>query len=330
MTPLFLVQTHKDPGQIVRLVRLLRAGCPGSIVLVSHDFRSCSIPHSLFGKDPNVYVIEGRGGRGDFEIVESYLAALRWLRDKRIYYDWLTNLSGQDYPVAPLAAFANDLSECRHDGFLHHFDAFAQNPREMAPMAWPPRHGMDRYLYQYTKLKGTLTTLERALFRLPRMAIERCTERYRFNTAYGLLAGYRADRTPFSDEFRCYAGSYWHTIRRRCAEYMLDFVDCHPEATAYLRKVLVPDECFIQTVLVNNRRFRFVRDNRRYYDMSRSRLGHPKTMTKDDLPRFAGRHYVFARKFESNDVALLDKLDQLALADTEHVSNGHAQAGAFS
>jgi hypothetical protein len=283
-------------------VRTLRAGCPEAAVLVSHDFRATPLPRGTFGGDGNVHVIQGKGGRGDFEIVDGYLAALRWLRDNKVNYTWITNLSGQDYPVASLADFAEELSTAPHDGFLQHADA----------RTYKPCDGTDRYYFQYRKLKDNLGVAERALLRVPRVALERFSGRYRINTSYGLMIGRRARPLPFNDGFRCYAGSYWHTIRRRCAQYLLDFVDTEPAQIAYLRRVLVPDECFFQTVLVNHPGFRFVNDNRRYFDMRGARHGHPKVMTEDDLPKFLGGRYVFARKFEkSND--LLDRLDRDAL-----------------
>lgn len=314
MRQLFLIQTHNNPDQLRRLVGTLRAGCPGSAVLVSHHHRAEPLPPSLFAGISDVGVIAGDGGRGDFSILDGYLAALRWARDSRIDYDWLTNLSGQDYPVSSLPKFAQELSETGSDGFLHHFDALQPDPQDMSPMAWPAHHGRDRYHYQYTKLKNALGLAERAVLRLPRLAVERATDRIRINTAYGLMIGRRAGETPFGPRFRCYAGSYWHTIRRSCAEHILGFVETQPAVVAYFRRVLVPDESFVQTVLANHPGFRFENDNRRYFDMRGSRLGHPKSLTEDDIPQFAGRRYVFARKIEwRRGRALFDKLDRHAM-----------------
>jgi hypothetical protein len=303
---LFLIQSHRDPDQLARLVRTLRIGCRNSIVLISHDFRATPLPRATFGSDGNVHVIQGKGGRGDFTIVDGYLAALRWLRDNKVDYSWVTNLSGQDYPVASLAGFADELSAAPHDGFLHY----------SAELAGDGPDGYDRYYFQYRKLKERLNLAERALLRVPRVALERFSAPYRINTSYGLMVGRLADPPPFNADFRCYAGSYWHTIRRRCADYLLDFVEAEPEIVGYLKQVLVPDECFFQTVLANHPGFRFVNDNRRYFDMRGARHGHPKAMTEADLPKFLGGRYFFARKFEwSNGTTLLDRLDRHALGN---------------
>jgi hypothetical protein len=316
MRHLFLIQTHKDPDQLARLARVLRKGDPNSIVLVSHNVNAAPLPPSCFAGDTGIYVIRGRGGRGDFEILDGYLGALRWLRDNKIEYDWLTNLSGQDYPVASLSEFSRELSQSSHDGFLHHFDVLRQDAHEMSPMEWPARHGFDRYYYQYTTVKQALSIAERAALRIPCIATRRLTDRLRMYTAFGLTVGRLAVQTPFTAEFRCYAGSYWHTIRRRCTDYLLEFSESEPAVVEYFRRVLIPDESFVHTVLANHRAFRFVNDNRRYYDMRGSRRGHPKLLTDGDIPRIAGRQYVFARKFEwTNGPALFDRLDRYALDD---------------
>lgn len=314
MRQLFLIQTHKNPDQLERLVLTLRTGCPGSLVVISHHYRAEPLPPSLFAGVPDIHVVAGNGGRGDFSILDGYLAALRWVRDNEIEFDWLTNLSGQDYPVSSLRKFVQELSCCPHDGFLHHFDVLRHDPQEMSPMTWDAGHGFDRYYYQYTKLKNDLNLGARAALRLPRLAIERLTDSIRINTAYGLMIGRKADETPFEPRFRCYAGSYWHTVRQQCARHVLDFVETRPEVVAYFRRVLIPDESFVQSILVNHSDFCFENDNRRYFDMRGSRLGHPKSLTEDDIPRFTGGRYVFARKIEwERGPSMFDRLDRYAL-----------------
>lgn len=330
MRPLFLIQSHKESAQLAQLARVLRRGCPDCHLLVSHDFRATPLPASTFGSDPHVHIIDGKGGRGDFEIVDGYLAALRWARE-HIDYDWVTNLSGQDYPVSSLAGFTAELATAEHDGFLHYFDAVRQNADQMQPMHWPQGHGYGRYYFQYRKIKDRPSVIDRAALKWPRVAFDRLDAPYRINTAYGLLLGRRAAATPFTDRFRCYAGSYWHTIRRRCADYLLDFAKAKPDIIDYMSRVLIPDESFVQTVLVNERGFRFVNDNRRYYNMRGSRRGHPQALTADDAPAFLGKGYVFARKFETmNGAAFFDRLDEIALAlPAKELTRPAAAASAF-
>jgi hypothetical protein len=310
---LFLIQSHKDPDQLFRLVRILRKGSPNSLVLVSHDENSAALPPTQLSEDPNVHFVTGRGGRGDFLLVDGYLDALTWLQRKHVDYDWLINLSGSDYPASSLSALEAELRGTDHDGFLHHFDPLQASLADMGPMFWPPRYGYDRYYYQYRKLKSNLSKPERILLAAPRLFTDRYVKTVRINTAYGLTIGIKSKITPFTEDFRCYAGSYFHTIRRRCAEYLISFTNEHPDVVAYFRNVLNPDESFIQTVLVNNSSFRFVNGNRRYFDMTKSHRGHPKILMDHDVQEILGKNYFFARKFEkqSGD-RVLDTLDEVA------------------
>ncbi|MBB3938025.1 hypothetical protein [Aureimonas phyllosphaerae] len=317
MTPLFLVQSHNNPAQLVRLATLIRTTLPQSVVLFSHDVRAAPLDKDLFGKDDAILVTQGQGGRGDFAILDGYLDALRFLRREGIRYDWLTNLSAQDYPVHSLEGMVAVLAAAEdHDGFLHHFDALAQDPDAMAPMAWPAGHGYERYHFQYAKLKDRIGTPERAMLKIPRLLAERFPRGVRINTAYGLMVGRHAANAPFDESFRCHAGSYWHTIRARCAEYLLDFAQERPDVVAYFRKVLIPDESFIQTVLMNNPAFRFEPRNRRYFDMRGSRHGHPQLLTAETFDAYTDGRFFFARKFAPGaaNAGLFDRLDRIARA----------------
>ena len=312
---LFLIQSHRNPAQISQLVATLRTGCPGSHVVISHDDRSPPLDPAMFGNDDRVHLTTGRGGRGDFLIVDGYLSALKFIRDRGIDFEWLVNLSGSDYPVSSLRTLSEELAATGTDGFLHHFDVLKEDPREMAPMFWPQGHGRDRYYFQYRKLSDTLSATQRKVLAAPRIAMERLSLPYRLNTAYGLLVGREARQAPFSTDFRCYAGSYWHTLRRKCCDYLLDFAQEKPGIVDYFRHVLIPDEAFFQTVLVNNRAFNFTNDNRRFYDMRGSRHGHPKVLREADLPEFTTGAYFFARKIEAESgESIYEKLNEIALA----------------
>jgi hypothetical protein len=282
-------------------------------VLISHDETSKPLPSNLFADDSEVHITAGRGGRGDFLIVDGYINALRYIRNNNIEYDWLINLSGSDYPVMSLRQMEIELERTQFDGFLHHFDVLRNVIEDMSPMVWPSSEGVDRYYFQYRKFKDRLSQAERNLVALPRIFAKKYTRKYRIYTAYGFMLGERARHHPFSNDFKCYAGSYWHGIRRKCADYLLAFTEDNPQVEKYFRAVLIPDESYIQTVLVNNSAFNFSRDNRRFFDMSGSRHGHPKLLTAEDLPSILGKGYFFARKFErSSGNEVFENLDHIA------------------
>jgi hypothetical protein len=111
----YLLQTHKNQEQIARLVRIIKKSSPSSEVLVSHDFTNCNLDGSVLQNLSGVHVIPGEGGRGYFSIVQGYLDAVEWLLNRQIEFDWLINISGQDYPIKPLAKIENFLAQTNYD-----------------------------------------------------------------------------------------------------------------------------------------------------------------------------------------------------------------------
>jgi len=292
----FVLQTYRSPGQIGRLVEALDRDCSDSLIVVAHSGPLSGLA-GLACRNRIDHLLPAAPARGRFGLIDSYLCALRWLRRQPRAYDWIVLLSGQDYPIRPLPELRATLEQSVVDGYFHHFDPLTENPDRSGPMAWPRREGADRYLFRYRFLTDELTTLERALLNIPRRLLG-LTRSYRLNTSFGLGVGRRADATPFSPAFRLYAGSYWHIIRRECAEAVLDFVDANPRTVEYFRQLVLPDECFIQTILLNDRAFRVSAQDLRYFDFRGSRHGHARTLGPTDLDAAFASGCFFGRKFD--------------------------------
>lgn len=309
----FVIQTYRLLDQVARLIGALRQGCPDCLVVVTHNHSGETI-ENLTRRVEVSKVLPAIPGRGRFGLVDSYLSALRWLQRTGQRFDWIVLLSGQDYPIRPLDDFVNELGRSVFDGYFYHFDPL--DPQQVARggrMTWPAGEGESRYLFRYVVLKDELSLAERALIKAPRLALG-LTRNYRLNTGFGLSLGRRAKKTPFSADFRLMAGSYWHIIRRGCSEALLEFVDENPDIVDYFRQVILPDECFLQTALLNNG-FNISADDLRYFDFRDSRHGHPKTLGPADLDSAFASRCFFARKFDMTlHPGILDRLDARASA----------------
>ncbi len=97
------IQTHRDPDQISRLVRTLLTESPGAVVHISHDRRGPALDERALQAYGDVVVELADGGYGDFSHVERHMQAIAWVLDHRPDVDWLVNLTGQDYPIVPIA-----------------------------------------------------------------------------------------------------------------------------------------------------------------------------------------------------------------------------------
>jgi hypothetical protein len=300
-TVAYFLQTHRDPEQICRLLWRLRQGSPGAPIVVRHDFTACDLdPAPLKKLDVHLMRTPGPLVRGTYAgQCQPYLDAVEWLEREGIAYEWLASLSAQDYPVLPVPAAEAFLAASPRDGFISYWDV--RSPES----PWSRRKARVRYWYRYWRLSPDLEPWFRALRRVTRfLPIHVYIE-------YGSVFGVRALRTPFHQGFRCYGGYTWHTLRRRAALYLRDFLADHPEVVRHYQGVVAPEESLVQTVLLNSGRFDLVNDSLRYIDYRNAVRGTPRTLTVADLPELASGRYHFARKFDLRvDREVLDRIDR--------------------
>lgn len=305
----YLLQTHKNPEQIYRLVRTLKLSSPSSQVIVSHDFTNCNLDVAVLQNFLGVQVIPGKGGRGDFSIIQGYLDAVNWLWSHNIDFDWLINLTGQDYPTQPLSQIEKFLTETHYDGFLEYFEVFSKESH------WSSREGYSRYFYRYKKLGINLTEWQKQLLS-PLKSINYIQPFLRINFSYDMV-GFRTS-APFNKDFICYGGSYFCTLSKKCIQYIWDFSQSNPEIVEYYKTVCVSDESFIQTLLVNSGLFKLSNDCKRYFDFSTTRDGRPRILTTNDYPSLVKTNIQFARKFDvEQDSKILDFLDNRILQSSQ-------------
>ena len=314
MKVLYLIQTHKNPEQIYRLVQIIRKSSLESHIVVIHDFSSCDLDIAPLQNLPEVEVLRlnGKGGRGDFSMIQGYLDSLDWLFSHNLDFDWLINITGQDYPTQPLSKIEKFLAETKYDGFLEYFEALSNSKSN----PWGVKEGGDRYLYKYWRsgvriplfdyghtLPGRILNRLGAIFNNAQPFIRIC---WAFD---GLMIGLPANY-PFDKKFICYGGSYFHTISRKCVQFLYDFTKENSNIVEYYKQTCVPVESFVQTVLLNSKLFNLCNDPKRYFDFYNSQNGSPRVLTVEDYPKLVHEDIHFARKFElEQDSTILDMLD---------------------
>lgn len=301
----YLVQSHCDPAQVLRLVGTIKRCSPGAQVLVVHDGRTVVLDPRPFRDFPDVEVIVryDRVERGEWSILSPLLAGLRELvENPRWSFDWLVYLSGQCYPVRPLADFEAELAATEYHGFLSFWDVLGKES------PWKPRQGKARYYAQYRRFPEWTGSLWRAVRFLGKVSP------LRFHFTYGPFVGWQPRHTPFEGPVRCYGGWQWWTLSRSCVEHLWQAISGSDPLVRWFRRTMAPCEAMVQTVLLNAGRFALCPDSRRYVDFGERRDGRPRTLERDDLPRIAAGRFDFARKFEmARDPGLLDLIDARVL-----------------
>jgi hypothetical protein len=296
------IQSHTLPAQLVRLIRTIRTSSPTSLVVVSH---SATAPEPELGElaaDPAVIVRRVPDGYGDFSHIDRWLEAVDLLEARGEDYDWLCNISGQDYPLVPLAQAEKELVAGGADAYLQQFPVFTPGGK------WPRSKGLTRYAFSYARLPLPATVLRRLR---PLAAVNKVQPLLRFNWAYGAIGVRRRVPIPAADFV---GGSFFCSMSRDCALYVRDWTRQNPALVGYFRRVLAPEEVFFQTVLRGAGRFELANDSKRYFDFRGSTGNHPKVLQVGDLPRMESRGAHFARKLDERvDPALLDVLDERVL-----------------
>ena len=301
----YLVQSHRGPEQVLRLARALRSGSAESLVHLSHDRRGPELPVAALEALGGVSVHLDEGGYGDWSHVRRWLAAVAWLRDRGEPVDWVTNLTGQDYPLRPLAAIEADLAAADVDGFVEHFDVFGP------ASTWPAHRARSRYLYRHRRLAALSPATARRL--RPVQAVNRVQPWVRVHVSYGLTVGVRRP-SVFTPSFRLYGGSAYSTLRWAAALRVLERAQTDRSLVAQFEHGLSPEEAFTQTVLLNDATLRISPESRRYFDFRGSQQNHPRVLTADDLPQALASGADFGRKFDlAADPRVFDLLDDVVL-----------------
>ncbi|MGH3358872.1 MAG: beta-1,6-N-acetylglucosaminyltransferase [Nocardioidaceae bacterium] len=281
-------------------MRRIRSLSPDSIIMLSHQTGGEPLDHTALGTVGNVHVLPTPGGYGDFSHVDRYLESAQWLIDNDEPFDWFINLSAQDYPIVNLRDAERELGQVDEDAMVETFSVFSDGSH------WPLHRALLRYNYRHTSL-GRVTP--RRYARTRALGVVNLVQPWiRFSPAY-LTIGVRATM-PFTSEFVCYGGSFFANLSRRAVLEVIDFGERRPEFVAWARRVVAPEEIYLQTVLGNAPDLTVRNDSLRYFDFSASRANHPNVLTEADLPAMLASGAWFARKFDQ-DAPVLDRLDGL-------------------
>lgn len=313
----YLVTTHRDPPQIERLVRTIRRESPDAAIVVHHNYAQCSLDPGLFADLPGVHVV--RNVRplewGDWSLQQRQLDAFRWTLD-HVEFDWLVLVSGQDYPVQPLAEAEDFLASTPHDA------VFSHDPvrRDADGEVWR------RYHFRYFRLPFALSG-EAAPGGGPARGPSRREKALRwFERAQSLVtlrrmpAGLPARlglrwRTPFGPDLVCHKGAAWLNLRRSALERALSFLDANPRLVAHYRQTVIPEESLLQTVLANDPETRVLNRNLRFVVWDPGSRGSPDVLRVEHLEAMLASGKSFARKFDpAVDASVLDRLDEVLAA----------------
>jgi len=298
----YFIQSHKNPEQICRLVRVIKTSSPDSQVLINHDFSTSYLDFRSLNNFSRIDIIKRNkpARRGDSSILDIYLNAIKWLFKHNSDFDWLISLSGQDYPTRPISEIENFLAKTEYDGFIRYHDLLAEES------AWSQKN-IQRFFAQYIQMPQSTNWL-----------LKKYSGRIKRHTPFIVKWQFSAlgleTKTPFNQKFRCYRGWYWNTLSRACVKFLMKYLREHPEILRYYRRTIGPEESLIQSVLVNSQWFNLCNDNKRYVEYPLELRGYAKLLTVEDYSKITSGDFHFARRFDiEQDSKILDMLDAKVL-----------------
>lgn len=269
----YVVSAYKYPNQFERLLRRLVG--PGVTFTVHVDRKTNRHDYNEMiarTRDLDVHFLPRHvchwGGWGH---VRATLKGIERLIVDEIPFDYLSLLTGQDYPLRSPTAIADALGAADGRSFM----SWWPFPRSQ----WGNRGGADRYEDWHA------ISYRRAHVAVP----------LRRSVPCGL--------TP-------YGGSPYWCLSRILVEYVHGFVQENPAYVLFFQHVFIPDELFFQSIVINSALSDTVEnDNLRYLDWSREPA--PAVLTRRDLDAIAASTALFARKFdETVDATILDLIDE--------------------
>lgn len=293
----YVIEAHKYPGQVHRLINRLNDGYSEFFVHID-ETADISKFNSLkdFGKV--VHFVERANSKwAGFGSVQATLNGLRAIKNTGKNFDRIILLSGQDYPIKSNEYINEFFKTSPYSVFLDFF----QIPNWEK---WIVNGGWYRVNKYYIGLKW-----------------------YEFfcSKSLNLLSTYIPQlRRRIPNGMMPYTGSAWWIFDMYALNYILDYDEQHPEYRAFHKYTFVPDELFMHMIVGNSTDQRLVNsvenNDRRFIIWEKSDSTHPNILLRTDFDAIVASDDLFARKFDENiDCEIMDLIDTELLGLKEHV-----------
>jgi hypothetical protein len=294
----FVILSHSDARQLLRLVQCLRRIYDNPPIAVHHDFRQCSLKTQDFPFEVKFVMPSIATRWGHFSLVMATLRALKLLYDHATP-EWFVFLSASDYPVMSADKVLEDLSSSGFDALLDYREVPADGDYSNVAIA------------ENTALnfRSSPALMELAFRRYIGVnvwfPIVRNGPRIGRHTIYTSIKDWRA---PFGQQFKCFCGDQWFAGNVKVANLLLQPTKTHLALQSYLRFRTCGDECYFHTVLANTQSLSISRATRRFaiWDGGTG----PRLLKMEDLQAIIASNAYFARKLSPN-TPVLDECDRM-------------------
>ena len=284
----YIMLCHKNPEQINRLVNSLQHH--GNDFYIHIDLKS-NIEDQLISSD-NIFILK-KSKRldvkwGGISMIHATLNLIKEVLDSGCYYDYIWLVSGQDYPIKNNQTISKYLKNNNNANYLHVIEdkKTIGNFLKRVELYYPEWMVQNNLWSKLTK--RTYTFLIRS------------------------KRAHKIFRRKKILDYDFYFGSQWWVLTYEAIEYVYELLERKPEVLTFFENTIAPDEVFFQTILMNSRFRKTIRNNLTYIKWEGE--SHPKTFTLEDINELENEDFLLARKFDYDiDRDVFDKIDSLVL-----------------
>ncbi len=294
----FLILTHFPPEKI--LGQVTRLSAENHYFFIHFDKKLIIDPEDPFYlkllSANNVTILKTRVNVqwGSFNIVAATLLLIREaLKNKELGY--LHFISGECLPVKS-KQYINDYFT-RNNGkeFIHHFPMPEKSTEHGVTYERINKYHLhDYYSPKSKKIKDVVIRIMNSIFRKTQKILKPAGLYRKYPSTFPVL----------------YAGSQWWSMSYQACSYIIDYCDQHPEFISRMQHTQIPDEFFIQTIILNSPfKDNVVNNNLRFFDFT-NEISSPRPIEMGDIPELSKPDVLFARKFTAKSKEVINYLEK--------------------
>jgi len=265
----YIIQAHTGENQLVSLINQLTD--VDTDIFLHIDRKNDELNSNLlerYSLVSNVYIVKDRVGVNwsGFSMVEATLKLMNMVQGIGKKYDYISFISGQDYPLKSNEYIKKYLTDNKGKEFIE--------SRDIAQHFWR----LKCYNF-FRENKNNRKLYMRILDSLIRYPQKKLIWRNNFKNT------------------KLYYGSTWFTITYDCMLYILNYVMDNPEYKKQYNHTSCSDEHFFQMIVMNSQfKKNVINNNQRYIDWAEG-ANSPKTLTVKDYDNLKNSEKLYARKF---------------------------------
>ncbi|BAZ30447.1 hypothetical protein NIES4074_29070 [Cylindrospermum sp. NIES-4074] len=295
----YIILAHKYPEQLLRLIYALNTDDVSFFIHIDKtaDKQVYEQLVTQLQDLPNIYFIKRYNSAwGSFDIVKATLEGIKSIAEASNNFDYIVNLSGQDYLIKSNKQIKNFLEENKGKEFLEYFPL---------PCSKWRGGGLRRVEYWHIRWKNEFFCLpEEREFKSPINSL-----------LYSYLAPIFFKKRKFDENFPLYGGSQFWCLTGECVKWINNFVKQNPQFVNRFNYTFCTDEVFFQTLILNSPfKDKVVNEHLRYLEWGTMNDFHPRILDRNDFEKIKESKKLFARKFDLTiDQDILNMIDEVIL-----------------